>query len=894
MTNLPLSKIYDPQASEQRWYNFWEKQGLFKAGLNSQKPSFSIVIPPPNITGSLHIGHALNNTLQDIVIRYKRMDGYNTLWMFGTDHAGIATQNVVERQLAAEGINRQHLGREAFMERVWNWRSQSGDTITKQLKLLGASCDWGRERFTLDEGLSRSVRQVFVRLYQEGLIYRGNYMINWCPRCHTALSDLEVEHEERDGFLYYIRYPLAVEGKESATDYLTVATTRPETMLGDTAVAVNPEDARYQKWVGQRVMLPLCRREIPIIADSYVDPAFGTGSLKVTPAHDPNDFELGQRHQLEQISVMNPDGSMSPAAGAYQGLSREECRKKLVADLERQGYLEKKEPYRHAVGHCYRCKTAVEPTISQQWFLKTKQLAEPAIEVVRSGRVKLIPAHWEATYFDWMLNIHDWCISRQIWWGHRIPAWYCRDCEKISVSVDDIQACQHCGSRNLKAETDVLDTWFSSALWPFSTMGWPDETPELKFFYPTSVLVTSFDILFFWVARMIMMGLKFMGEVPFHRVYMHALVRDAEGHKMSKSRGNVVDPLIMMDKYGTDAFRFTLTALTSQGRDICLDEKRLVGYRNFINKIWNAARFSLANLDDFTAGQLPAEKLEYSLADKWILSRLQRVIAQANTALEEYRFNDLAGQLYHFFWHEFCDWYLELIKLRLADPSTPKAQRYSTQLTLLRVLEQNLRLLHPIIPFITEEIWQRLPKEGEEVSSIMLAPWPRVDETLLNQESESSMELLQEVVITIRTLRSELNLPPGKVLPQVLLSVNDSTSRQILQTQETYIRHLAKVSQVTIGTQLSKPADCAGGVTKHGSDVFIPLAALLDLEQESQRLEKIIQQEQKKLKRVESKLTNPDFLEKAPEHVVSKERQKQAQLVEKIAKLQTNLAGMRK
>jgi len=582
---------------------------------------------------------------------------------------------------------------------------------------------------------------------------------------------------------------------------------------------------------------------------------------------------------------------MSPAAGAYQGLSREECRKKLVADLERQGYLEKREPHRHAVGHCYRCKTVVEPTISQQWFLKMKELAEPAIEAVRSGRVKVIPAHWEATYFDWMLNIRDWCLSRQIWWGHRIPAWYCRDCGEISVSADDIQACSACGSRNLKAETDVLDTWFSSALWPFSTMGWPDETPELKFFYPTSVLVTSFDILFFWVARMIMMGLKFMDEVPFRQVYIHALVRDAEGQKMSKSKGNVVDPLIMMDKYGTDAFRFTLTALTSQGRDICLEEKRIEGYRNFINKIWNAARFSLANLGDFTPGQLPAEKLEHSLADKWILSRLQRVISQTGGALDDYRFNDLASQLYQFFWHEFCDWYLELIKLRLADPSTPKVQRYSTQSALLRVLEQSLRLLHPIIPFITEEIWQRLPKEGEEVSSIMLASWPKVDETLLNQEAEATMKLLQEVVITIRTLRSELNLPPGKVLPQVLLSLNGSTSRQVLQVQEAYICHLGKIAQVTIGAQLSKPAGCAAGVTEHG-EVFIPLAGLLDLEQESRRLEKAIQQGQKELAKAENKLTNPSFLEKAPEDVVSKQRQKQVQLGEKISKLQANLAGI--
>ena len=892
MDNQPLSKVYDPRGTERRWYEFWQEQGFFKAGLDAAKPSFCIVIPPPNITGSLHIGHALNNTLQDIVIRYKRMCGYNTLWMFGTDHAGIATQNVVERQLAREGLERRQLGREEFVRRIWQWRARSGDTITRQLKLLGASCDWERERFTMDEGLSRAVRKVFTQLYQEGLIYRSDYIINWCPRCQTALSDLEVEHEDSNGFLYYIRYPLSLNGRESDSDYLTVATTRPETMLGDSAVAVHPQDKRYEKWIGRKLILPLCGREIPVIADSYVDPAFGTGSLKVTPAHDPNDFELGLRHQLPQIKVMNPDATMNQAAGEYQGLSREQCRRKLLADLEKGGYLEKTEPLKHAVGHCYRCKTVVEPTISKQWFLKMKELAQPAIEAVKSGRVKLIPSHWEATYFDWMLNIRDWCISRQIWWGHRIPAWYCRDCGQISVSERDIDRCLHCAGRDLQAETDVLDTWFSSALWPFSTMGWPEQTRELKFFYPTSLLVTSFDILFFWVARMIVMGLKFMGEVPFRKVYLHALVRDAEGQKMSKSRGNVVDPLIMMDKYGTDAFRFTLTALTSQGRDICLDEKRIEGYRNFINKIWNAARFSLANLQDFKPGRFPASELQYSLADRWILSRLQSLIKNVTEALDEYRFNDAAGKLYRFFWHEFCNWYLELIKLRLNDPQTPPRLRHSSQTCLLTVLEQSLRLLHPIIPFISEEIWQRLPARTSENSpSIMLAPWPRAESSLSDRRSESKMLLLQEIITAIRTLRSELGLPPARRLPRVLLRSKNPQLTRLLQTQKHYIRHLARVEELLSGENLAKPPDCAGKITAH-AEIFLPLAGLLDRQQEIGRLQKALDAERAELAKVQNRLNNPSFLEKAPKEVIDEQREKQPRLAEKIAKIQAALAQL--
>ncbi len=890
MSNPQLSKVYDPQASERRWYDFWLEKGFFKATLDPEKPSFSIVIPPPNVTGSLHIGHALNNTLQDIIIRSKRMQGYNTLWMFGTDHAGIATQNVVERQLAEKNISRRDLGREEFVERVWRWREESGGTITRQLKLLGASCDWERERFTMDHGLSRSVRQVFARLYEEGLIYRDNYIINWCPRCHTALSDLEVEYEEKAGGLYHIRYPLSVNGCDG-DEYLVVATTRPETMLGDTAVAVNPDDERYKKWVGKKVILPLTGREIPVIADSYVDPEFGTGSLKVTPAHDPNDFELGLKHNLERIVVMNTDAGMNKAAGVYEGLSREECREKLVNDLKERGYLEKTDPYNHSVGHCYRCKTVIEPTVSKQWFLNMRELAKPAIEAVKNKDVHIIPEHWEATYFDWMLNIRNWCISRQIWWGHRIPVWYCRDCGEVNVSVDDVESCRECGSRNVEAETDVLDTWFSSALWPFSTMGWPEETEELKLFYPTSVLVTSFDILFFWVARMIVMGLKFMGRAPFKKVYLHALVRDSAGKKMSKSKGNVVDPLIMMEEYGTDAFRFTLTALTAQGRDICLNEKRIEGYRNFINKIWNAARFSLFNLEDFIFTEFTENELEYSLADKWILSRLQGVIEETGAALEEYRFNDLANQLYQFFWHEFCDWYLELIKLRLSSEDTPKLQRYSTQATLLRVLEQSMKLLHPIIPFMTEEIWQRLPKEKEHAPSIMVAPWPVADKGLVNEEAESRMNLLMEVIGAVRNVRCELNLSPAQVLPRVLLSVKDHVSQQALKEHAEYIRYLVRAEEIVVGGGLAKPEGCVSGVNEHG-EIFVPLAGLIDFEQESKRLRKAIRQMEKELKQVENKLSNPSFLEKAPPAVVDKQKLKQVQLSGQTAKLRESLASL--
>ncbi|MEE9305129.1 MAG: valine--tRNA ligase, partial [bacterium] len=660
MSTPPLPKVYDPSPTEAKWYDLWTDQGWFHADVGSDAPPYSIVIPPPNITGSLHMGHALNNTLQDILARWKRMEGHNVLWMFGTDHAGIATQNVVEQQLAAEGTDRHSLGREAFVERVWAWREESGGMIVEQLKRLGASCDWDRERFTMDEGLSRAVREVFVRLWEEGLIYRDYYIINWCPRCLTALSDLEVDYHEIVGHLYHIRYPMA-----DGPEHLTIATTRPETMLGDTAVAVHPEDERYRHLIGKSAVLPLAGRPLLIIADEHVDPELGTGALKVTPAHDPHDFEIGLRHGLDQVKAMDERAHMDVPGLPYHGQERFAARERIVEDLRAQGLLDKIEDHRHAVGHCYRCQTIVEPTLSLQWFVRMKPLAEPAIEAVKDGRIRIIPKGWEKTYFEWMYNIKDWCISRQIWWGHRIPAWLCASCGNYTVSREDaVEACGECASGEITQETDVLDTWFSSALWPFSTMGWPDSTDELRLFYPTNVLVTGFDILFFWVARMIMMGLKFMGEVPFHDVYIHALIRDERGEKMSKSKGNVIDPLDMMGRYGTDALRFTLAALAAHGRDIKLSERVIAGYRNFANKLWNATRFVLMHLNDFEP-EAPVEEPS-ELADRWILSRMNRLVITTREALEAYKVNEACQAIYQFVWHEFCDWYLELVKPRLA------------------------------------------------------------------------------------------------------------------------------------------------------------------------------------------------------------------------------------
>ncbi|MFH0926187.1 MAG: valine--tRNA ligase [bacterium] len=881
MTNIP--KQYNPHENELKWYSFWLSKGFFTADSKSEKKPYCIAIPPPNVTGSLHMGHALNNTLQDILVRWKRMQGYNAFWIFGTDHAGIATQNVVEKQLAKEGITRHDLGREAFIERVWKWREESGGMIKGQLKRLGASCDWSRERFTMDEGLSKAVREVFVRLYEEGYIYKGNYIINWCPRCQTAISDLEVDYEEQKGFLYHLRYPL-----KGRNDYIVVATTRPETMLGDTAVAVNPEDERYKDLIGEKIILPIVNHEIPIISDSFVDKDFGTGAVKVTPAHDPNDFEMGRRHNLAQIKVMNPDATMNEAAGKYQGLDRFECRKMLVEDLKDEGLIEKIEDYQNKVGHCYRCKTVIEPTLSEQWFVRMKELAGPAIKVVEEGRLNIVPPQWKNTYYEWMYNIRDWCISRQIWWGHRIPVWYCKDCQEMMVARIEPKRCTKCDSPNLEQESDVLDTWFSSALWPFSTLGWPEKTDELKTFYPTSVLVTGFDILFFWVARMIMMGLKFMDNLPFADVYIHALVRDADGQKMSKSKGNVIDPLVIMEKYGTDAFRFTLTAFAAQGRDICLSEERIEGYRNFVNKIWNASRFIFMNIGDYEFNEdIQEEKI--SLADRWILSRLNKLIKNVNTYLVEYRFNEAAGSLYQFVWHEFCDWYIELSKLGLmgSDPEIKK----TTQHILLMLLDNILRLLHPVMPFITEEIWQNLPAPFRKADSIVISIWPEVQEKFIDDVAEGRLEIIKEIVSSIRNMRGEMNIPPSQKLTAILRLEKE----ELIQDLEEYrsnIINLARLSELKIEKQIEKPSYSSTIVTSLG-EIYIPLKGVVDFEEEERRLLKEFKKVETDREQLDKKLSNPSFLEKAPVEVVEEKRIKFQQCLILKEKLEQGLIRVR-
>src|SRR5512147_1654464 len=770
MSSPELPKTYDPKAVEQKWYAFWLEKNYFHADENAGGSSFSIVIPPPNVTGSLHIGHALNSTLQDMLVRWMRMSGRNTLWVPGTDHAGIATQNVVERQLAKDHIDRHALGREKFVEKVWEWKKEYGGRIIGQLKRMGASCDWQRERFTMDEGLSRAVREVFVTLYEEGLIYRGERLINWCPRCHTALSDIEVEHEDEKGKLYHIAYPLS----QDHNIRLTVATTRPETMLGDTAVAVHPLDPRYRDLIGRTVDLPLTNRKIPIVGDSIlVDLEFGTGAVKVTPAHDFNDYEAGMRQkpELPRIKMLDDKAEivddipdvLPNVQKQIAGKPAKKARGMVVELLQARGLLIKTDDHAHSIGKCYRCKSVVEPYLSPQWFVKTAPLAAPAIKAVEDGKIRFIPKGWENTYFDWMRNIKDWCISRQIWWGHRIPAWYCDACGHITVSRTDATACAKCGSANIRRETDVLDTWFSSALWPFSTLGWPDKTKELSVYYPTSVLITSFDIIFFWVARMIMMGLHFRKEVPFRDVYIHALVRDAEGQKMSKSKGNVIDPLVMIDQFGTDAFRFTLTAFAAQGRDIKMSTERIEGYRNFANKIWNASRFVMMNLEEDFIPSTELVTSHTSLADRWILSRLNSVTRDMQAALTEYRFNDVASGLYQFIWHEYCDWYLELSKPGLnEEKGSPR--RKATQSVLVHVLESALRLLHPVMPFITEEIWQRIPEgvrrkaSGEKAESIVVAAYPAADQNQIDEGIEREMQTVMDLILAIRNIRGEMNI----------------------------------------------------------------------------------------------------------------------------------------
>jgi valyl-tRNA synthetase len=873
-----LSKGYEPHDVEKKWYAAWEESGLFHADEKSGQDGYSIVIPPPNVTGVLHMGHALNNTLQDILARWKRMSGFEVLWMPGTDHAGIATQNVVEKQLAAEECDRHALGRDKFIERVWQWREESGGKIIEQLKRLGASCDWQRERFTMDEGLSTAVREVFVRLYDDGLIYRANRLINWCPRCHTALSDLEVEHEDKRGHLWHLRYPVI-----GSDRFITVATTRPETMLGDSAVAVNPEDERYADLVGGKVMLPLVDREIPIIADDYVDSEFGSGVVKITPAHDFNDFEIGKRHDLEFINILDESGNINENGGSYNGQERYEARANVVADLEARDLLEKIDDYSNSVGECYRCKTVIEPYMSKQWYVSVKPLAEEAIKAVKQGDTRIVPEQWEKTYYEWMYNIQDWCVSRQIWWGHRIPAWFCDDCDHISVAREDATACAGCGSSNIRQETDVLDTWFSSALWPFSTMGWPEQTQTLKKFYPTSCLVTGFDILFFWVARMMMMGLKFMDNVPFKDVYIHALVRDAEGQKMSKSKGNVIDPLHVIDDYGADAFRFTLSAFAAMGRDIKLSTERIVGYRNFANKLWNASRFALMNLEDFDTSDIDLAKFDLSLADRWILTRLNEMTQKLDGALNDYKFNDAASVLYSFTWHEFCDWYIELVKDDLYgdDPEVKKR----AQTVLFVVLERLLRLLHPFMPFITEEIWQALPGERAE-EFIMQSTYPQND-LLEDRDGAARMELIMDVVRAIRNIRGEMDVAPSRSIAAVL-DCKSAESLAILTDGEGYIRSLARTGELQMGVGLDKPEQAATQIAGD-IEILLPLAGLVDIDEEEKRLDKEIAKVQKDVDFFNKKLSNEKFVANAPPQVLEKDRGKLKEAEEKLAILKQSL-----
>ncbi|MCX7779509.1 MAG: valine--tRNA ligase [Negativicutes bacterium] len=868
MSDNNLPTVYNPEAVEEKWYRYWEERRLFHAEVEPDKAPFSIVIPPPNVTGQLHMGHALDNTLQDILIRFRRMQGYNTLWMPGTDHAGIATQIKVEEELAKEGASRHDLGREAFIDRVWQWKEKYGSRITTQLKRLGASCDWERERFTMDEGCSAAVREVFVSLYEKGLIYQGNRITNWCPRCNTALSDIEVEHEEKPGNLYHVRYPVA--GSEG--EFVTVATTRPETILGDTAVAVHPADVRYKHLIGKNLVLPVVGRILPVVGDEYVDPSFGTGAVKVTPAHDPNDFEMGLRHQLPEVIVIDPDGRMSAGTGKYQGMDRYECRKALVNDLKELGYLVKIDEHSHSVGHCQRCATVVEPLISKQWFVKMQPLAKPAIEAVTSGRIRFVPERFTKIYINWLENIRDWCISRQIWWGHRIPAWYC-ECGEITVSRQDIAACPKCGGK-VEQDPDVLDTWFSSALWPFSTMGWPKDTAELRQFYPTSVLVTGYDIIFFWVARMIFMGLEFKQEVPFRHVFIHGLVRDAQGRKMSKSLGNGIDPLEVIDKYGADTLRFTLVTGNTPGNDMRFYWERVESSRNFANKIWNASRFVLMNLEGFDPAAKPGA---FTLADRWILSRYARTVRDVTANLERFELGEAARQLYEFIWNEFCDWYIELAKGRLYNKDDA-ASRATAQYVLQYVLGNTLKLFHPFMPFITEAIWQHLPHEGE---SIIVAPWPAEQPELYDEAAESGMTAIMDIIKAVRNMRAEVNVPPGRKSEVILLVADDMQALVAGNLQ--YIKTLAAADPITIRPLSAAKPENAMTAVSSGVEIYLPLRGLIDVEKETARLGKELDGLEKEIARIAGKLANAGFVAKAPPEVIEKERAKEREYQEKRA-----------
>jgi len=873
-----MDREFRPPDVEARWCEAWEAAGAFRADPEGGRAPFCMVIPPPNVTGNLHIGHVLVYTLHDIMARWQRMRGRDVLWLPGTDHAGIATQMVVERELAKSGTTRHDLGRAAFESRVWQWKETYGGNITRALRHLGASCDWSRERFTLDDGLSRAVREVFVRLYDEKLIYRDRYIVQWCPRCSTALSDLETVYQPVAGQLYTIRYRGATGGPE-----VLVATTRPETLLGDTGVAVHPDDPRYAALVGSVVEVPLTRRSVPIVADTFVDPEFGTGAVKITPAHDPADFAAGRRHGLPELSVIQPDGRMAEAAGAYRGLDRLEARRRVVHDLEERGLLVRAVAHEHAVGHCQRCSTPIEPLVSTQWFVRVLPLAEPAIRAVEEGRTRFVPETWTKTYFEWMRNIHDWCISRQLWWGHRIPAWYCEACPATIVAVDPPAGCARCGGP-LRQDEDVLDTWFSSALWPFSTMGWPDRTRDLDHYYPTDLLITGHDIIFFWVARMMMMGLKFQGDVPFRSVYIHGLVRDAQGQKMSKSKGNTIEPAELMERYGTDAMRFTMAILAAPGNDIPLAPKRMEGYQAFANKLWNATRFALLHVGDGSSSE-PGPTPRGSLADRWIRSRLATTIRDVDAALEAHRFDRAADVLYHFVWHEYCDWYIEFAKFDLAAAEAPRAA--TTRATLLHVLDRTLCVLHPFMPFVTEELWHRLPGER---SLLALASWPSADDEPSDEVAESDIARLQTIVVKIRNLRSECRLDAGQRI-RVLLHADDTRLAEVLSGEARRLATLVRAETIEVGPVPGDLGPAARGVAS-GTQIVVPLAGLLDLEAEGRRIRRDLERLRADIDGRAHKLGDAGFLAKAPAEVIEKERRLHAELVAQRDKIEHHLATL--
>lgn len=889
---------YNPKEIEEALYSQWEEKGQFHAVPDLSRKPFSIVIPPPNVTGILHMGHALNNSIQDILIRWKRMQGFNALWVPGTDHAGIATQNVVERKLKKEGKNREQLGREEFIKEVWRWREQYGNTIIKQLKRLGSSCDWNRTRFTMDKGLSDAVLEAFERLYKKGLIYRGNYIINWCPRCQTALSDEEAPHIDVEGKLYYILYPFKrPQGhKEIDTQGIVVATTRPETMLGDVAVAVNPKDKRYKVLIGQKLILPIMEREIEIIADDFVDKKFGTGAVKVTPAHDPNDFEISKRHNLKPVKIMAPDGKLNENAGQFNGMDRFEAREAIVKKLEAKGLLLKVKKHYHAVGHCYRCHTVIEPYLSLQWFVKMGVLARPAIDAVKKGNIKFYPKRWTKVYLNWMENIKDWCISRQIWWGHRIPVYYCRGCsgQEFIVSKIKPEKCPHCGSSDIYQDEDVLDTWFSSWLWPFSALGWPEETKDLKYFYPTSVLVTAPEILFFWVARMIMSGLEFVKEMPFRDVYLHGTVRDLTGKKMSKSLGNIIDPIDIINEFGADALRYSMIAITATGQDVFLSKEKFEIGRNFANKIWNASRFVLMSLAEVKPRQdrlscrgfTSAEAL--SLVDRWILSRLNRTIESATKSLEHYRFNEAEAIIYDFFWHDFCDWYLEMIKpVILNDEQWAVDRKDATQKVLLYVLENSLKILHPFMPFVTEAVWQNI----KEQKYIMAEKWPEADKSFIKRDVEQSMEIIQNIIISIRNIRSDMGIPHTTMLTAYVEPLKKGSEERLKEDGILQITRLARLEKLIVEKSIKKPGQCATAVLE-GFNIFVPLKGVIDTGVEKARLKKKMEDIENQLKFIDRKLKDKSFVTKAPEKIVDAEKEKSKKLREQMERIAKSLKNL--